>query len=477
MSSASDDDGVFRKPSLNLASRMQTLPSSPSALLTAAAHKHGIQRLELLHSSPAKKKGANKRVRELPDDVSESESDSMARFPAPVQQKPVVPANPAATAQEAEYKEIKKYQESLDPVTRIAEAHTLAAKVADTMAAEGTQSPEEVDNMASAARTLLAGEPQSNMPTVTKTGKLRGGVHPNVVSTQRVFDGANGVPAPMTIRNSYDLMHEQVQTSLRNEALASGSSSNYGSRVVSLSSALVREQNREIATEAPTPRTFMTLGNPLMDTFMRNMVTTSVDVQKSPPHLNPHFEQRVRASLTVSRRAHEQCMLREPRPDEPRCAAGDKCKGTEIQCRGGGAILVAFYFEHEWTAYQKDVQSGVPARLPDASRLCLLCQRFNAARFIVNLRAENIGMHADQESPVIASQFYNIVDVAGEYCSEDCLLPSSYVYEGFCAPIVKPNLFRFERRLDKETGTMYFVQLLAYPGDTEIVRTETVQPF
>lgn len=132
-------------------------------------------------------------------------------------------------------------------------------------------------------------------------------------------------------------------------------------------------------------------------------------------------------------------------------------------CPGGGATLVAYYSETEWAKYADDVRGGVgTARLPDVSRRCLLCMRYDVNRWVVNLRAENMALR-HQETPAVLAPFYNLVDVPGEYRMEDCIVCTNEVYEGLLMPVVQPSLRGFQRLMDTRTGTVRFQQLLPYP--------------
>jgi len=180
-----------------------------------------------------------------------------------------------------------------------------------------------------------------------------------------------------------------------------------------------------------------------------------------------------------SRRAHEEMMLRTPADNEPACAAGDACRGHQIECEGGGARLVAYYSEHVWAEYVRRADlvrraaleapgaAVEEARLPEQSALCLLCIRVAARQYYLQCAMADdsgggmatVAAAAAQQQPVIsASPIYNLVDIDGEYRHEDCFGPSNRFVSGLVRPLVRPDLLSFRRRVAGHI--VYFQQLL-----------------
>ena len=178
--------------------------------------------------------------------------------------------------------------------------------------------------------------------------------------------------------------------------------------------------------------------------------------------------------LRVSRRAHEERMLRTPTADEPECAAKDKCVGHDLLC--GGATLIAYFFEDEWARHERarDAKRGRSdgddndddgghdddddGRLPENNRLCLLDIRKQALAY--RTLQEIRGAKPGAGPMVLASPLYNLSDVPGEYRLCDCVGASMEVDTGLIEPLVKLDLAAFKRVDDASTGITYFVQLL-----------------
>jgi len=285
-----------------------------------------------------------------------------------------------------------------------------------------------------------------------------------------VFNGADGTPPPFDMHANYSMM----QSYLRNSMNASDAPTvgQMGMRVAECSSALVREiDNRP--HKAPLPRVIASTSSPLEDSFLNKLVCEVVRGAGVPPHLNdPQNESlvRMRQALRVSRRAYEESMLRPPRGSEPPCAMGARCKGNQIICQGGGATLVAFYYEEELAKYHNDAQRGLAVVHPDKTRNCLLCIRYDVNRFLMSTRNDNMQFRVEapaserDATPTLVQPHFNLVNVVGEYRVEDCNTPVDAVFEGILYPIVKPSLRHFRRVVDTHTNTVLFRQTFGYPS-------------
>ena len=219
-------------------------------------------------------------------------------------------------------------------------------------------------------------------------------------------------------------------------------------RMPHMANMLFREAERANAAQGPTLPGLAEGGDPSIVTFLRQAVTC-LPTETVPAHLNPEGVRAARDTLRVSRRAHEESLLRTPGPGETPCAAGRQCVGRRIVCAGGsGETLVAY-------AYEGD---DAPA---NEGGKCLLCMRKDVYGIILTLRAENRAMRPGR---VLCSRFYNLVNVPGEYPISACIGPSEYVFEGLVMPVVKLDLCAFERVPDAQRGVVRFRQLLPVVG-------------
>ena len=401
-----------------------------------------------------------KRVRTIEDEPQEdnaigqdaeaSDSDSLVRFDANNAKKTRAKSPPRVSLPAS------------NQVNRIAAGHSLARDAAN--AAETSESAEEAANIA--RQSMFTGISSAGAPALQQSSvmALSVGLPVKQEPTYAVY-GAAG--QPLSIHGNIDLMNKNLQQNLAKEAASTGAIpfGQLGRTVAEQASCLVREVINRGAIEARVPRADDHFTNPIEDTFLREL---TYEDALGGPQLNPDTERQMRTVMIPSPREHEEEMLRTPRPSELPCSAGDKCIGRRIECPGGGAILMAYYAKHEWAKYQDELRAGLAtARLPDLSRRCLLCIRYDANRFVINLRNQNQAFR-HRQTPTVVSSFYNLVDIEGEYRSQDCIVANGNVYEGLLLPIVKPSLFGFEQMIDKTSGCIYFRQTLPYPGMKEI---------
>jgi len=220
---------------------------------------------------------------------------------------------------------------------------------------------------------------------------------------------------------------------------AEAPASNVSLRMPHLSNMLFREAER---TESEHKLPSLIDGtDPSIVTFMRQILTC-LPTETVPAHLNPDGVRSARKALRVSRREHEESMMRTPLANEPACSNGPSCVGTRI-AGGSGAVLVAYKFE------------GDSEPVPDG--LCILCMRKVIYGNIISLRAENRCMRPMQ---VLMCTFYNLVNVPGEYRAVDCIGPAEHVFEGIVMPVVKLDLSSFHRVPDPAMQVTRFRQLL-----------------
>jgi len=406
-------------------------------------------------------------------DADESASDSLVR----------INNEKRALAQQEFVR--RKHSAATDQVSRLAAGHAQAAAAAEALAdrSEGTieraanRARESADATFAPARSLGARSPEhpleaaaaaaAPLPSVGK--RLAALMPPNDGHVNDVFKGSGGAPPPLEMRGNYSLVQQYCRESLNaSDAPVVGQ---MGMRIAECASALVRETNNR-PHAAPIPRLLASTVSPLEDSFLNKLVADVIREAGVPPHLNDPQNttlQRMRQALPVSRRAHEEKMLRPPRAGEPACAMGVRCKGNQIICQGGGTTLMAFYYENEWADHLQRLNEGLQSRLADLSRNCLLCIRYDVNRFLVSTRNDNMQFRVDapnsdsDPTPTLIQPHFNIVDVPGEYRVEDCNTPVDAVFEGILYPIVKPSLRHFRRVYDRYSNTVVFQQTFAYP--------------
>lgn len=363
-----------------------------------------------------------------------------------------------------------------DQMSRFQEAHAKAAIAAELAIADG-ESDGTVEARANAARAIAL--PEEIPVSVPLSVPPATALIPQIAA----FAGSTGEMPPMSLHENYAMLHQEMRTSQSRERAPT--TGQVGMHVAEVSSKLVRELPKQLSG-VTLPRVLASVSSPLESTFLMNLVTDVINDASIPPHLNDPFNKSLNAMrqiLRVSPRRHEESMLRPPRANELPCAAGQACKGNAIICKDGGETLMAYYFEDEWAQYQHALSTDAPnARLPDNSRLCLLCLRYDTNRFLVATRTQNVQYRIDNhaggqdEVPVLIQSHFNLVDVPGEYRLEDCNSPIAPVFEGILYPVVKPSLTHFVRAID-ETGGVIFRQLFHYPDAESTLTRPTSTSF
>jgi len=373
-----------------------------------------------------------------------------------------------------------------DQVSRLTAAHeTAAAAAATAMADEASEST--VERVAKHARrqslqehapASAAATAAAASPVVTVVARTVGALVPREDgAATSVHAAADGTMPPMSMSANYDTfkraLTEQATTS------SSAATGQMGERLALIASDLVRrvEAQQDGAVPTKLPRLMASMASPLESTFLRRLVVDAANAADIPPHLNYVGDSvdAMRQYLSVSRRAHEEVMLRVPSQGEPACPRNEDCRGNQIICPGGGATLISYQDEEVWTRYAADRRRGTTdSRLPNNHRLCVLCTRFDVESFLVSMRNDNVqlrlvsGVDSAGPPPALIQPHFNLTDVAGEYRLEDCNSPVGALYEGLLYPIVKASLRCFRRTTCADTGVVKFEQLLAYPGQKAV---------
>jgi hypothetical protein len=359
-----------------------------------------------------------------------------------------------------------------DQVSRIVDAHR-RAMATRSAALEADASESTAERAATGARTAAmpsvvfaaaAASPLADANDTTRRAVRM--PEPRVAGdVNTIFAGVDGHMPPLDIHDNYALLARQIVASLRaGNAPTSGQA---GSLVRTVATRLMRElPDRLTGTAAPRPVT--SLASPMLNTFMAKLISDTAHESSIPPHMNDPNNpmlQRIRQSLRVSTRVHEETMMRPPAANEPACACGAECAANKIVCQGGGMTWVAFYYVDEWQAYRYDVENGVPdARLPNLDRPCILCMRTITNMYYMAVRTQKVQLSLDPVSdgayPAIIQPHHNLPT---EYPLEACHVPVSTKYEGLVYPIVRPCLTCFAQSFDAH-GNIVYRQLIPWPS-------------
>jgi len=182
-------------------------------------------------------------------------------------------------------------------------------------------------------------------------------------------------------------------------------------------------------------------------------------IQRSPiPTFNMNDNQRVgkyQDTLEGVTRKHEERFMVEASGDQRRCCMAEECEGKFISEDPDGFVLREFLLPSQEKAYEQT------KRYPIQRAPCILCKRLQIARLLVSVRAAGTGMRED----CIVQDYYNFVNIPGEYRLEDCLLSKKTVWEGIVSPVVLHvrNAYKFVMKDGKRGYTQWkmpFLRLL-----------------
>ena len=153
-------------------------------------------------------------------------------------------------------------------------------------------------------------------------------------------------------------------------------------------------------------------------------------IQRPPiPTYNMNDNQRVdkyRDSIEGVTREYEEGFMVEPSGDQRQCCMAEECEGKFISQAPNGFVLREFLLPSQQKAY------NATKRYPIQRAPCILCKRLQIARLLVSVRAAGTGMRED----CLVQDYYNFVNIPGEYRLEDCLLSKKTVWEGIVSPVV-----------------------------------------
>lgn len=145
--------------------------------------------------------------------------------------------------------------------------------------------------------------------------------------------------------------------------------------------------------------------------------------------------------------------------DQRQCCMGEQCEGKFIPQVQNGFILREFLLPSQEKSYNET------KRYPIQRAPCILCKRLQIARLLVSVRAAGTGMRED----CLVQDYYNFVNIPGEYRLEDCLLSKKTVWEGIVSPVVLHvrNAYKFCTKNGKRAYTQWKMSFLTFlPGSS-----------
>ncbi len=161
------------------------------------------------------------------------------------------------------------------------------------------------------------------------------------------------------------------------------------------------------------------------------------------------------ANLDIMTRGQDDFWLRTKGPDDRDCVSDDDCQGRYLMPNKSGHTLTECLTEEDQETF---IKTG---KLPELRRSCLACQRYFAAYYYINLRAECDNMRTDAK----LAKFCNIVDQAGEYILDQCIITSGTKYQGLPAPVVLHCRRYYEQKIDNEKNIVYYIQKGYYKSE------------
>lgn len=187
---------------------------------------------------------------------------------------------------------------------------------------------------------------------------------------------------------------------------------------------------------------------------VRNLIQTDAPLTFDINAQNKRSKER--AYMEPVPRAYEECYLRPPDTNagERACVKGSECEGLNIICENDDPfILTEFFLPSTWKKIQ---QTG---KRPTEVNLCLMCKRYEISRALLNTRADGKSIREG----VTLQDYFNLVNLPGEYDSNNCICSDPTKYEGLWEPIVLHNQCAY--RLVEENGKKRYIQWkYSYPS-------------
>lgn len=173
---------------------------------------------------------------------------------------------------------------------------------------------------------------------------------------------------------------------------------------------------------------------------------------------NPNVD-KYRDSIEGVTRQYEESFMCEPTGDQRMCCMEEACEGMCIPQSPEKFVLREFLLPSQQKMYEET------KRYPIQRAPCIMCKRLQIARLVVSARAAGTGMKDD----CLVQDYYNFVNIPGEYRLEDCLLSKRTVWEGVVSPVVLHvrNAYKYVLKDGKKTFTQWKMPFLTcLPGSS-----------
>lgn len=177
---------------------------------------------------------------------------------------------------------------------------------------------------------------------------------------------------------------------------------------------------------------------------------------------------KMRDSIEGVTRKYEESFMCEPTGDQRACSMEESCEGNFIpQASTNGFTLREFLLPSQLKMYEET------KRYPLQRAPCILCKRLQIARMVVSARAAGTGMRED----CLVQDYYNFVNIDGEYRLEDCLLSKRTVWEGVVAPVALHvrNAYKFALVNGKRTYTQWKTPFLTLLPRSSLGKEDTTR--
>lgn len=158
----------------------------------------------------------------------------------------------------------------------------------------------------------------------------------------------------------------------------------------------------------------------------------------------------LRPQMEPVTREYEEKYLVEPQEalGEKQCLNGRDCQGLKINCQN--PFICKEFF----------LPSQEKKKVGNMRRMCLLCVRNEIAIMVFTTRAEGKSISRGNT----LQDYYNLVDLPGEYTTSSCLCSDPSTYEGLLEPIVRHQLSSYQMKVN-ENGLRYYDQWnMPYPS-------------
>jgi hypothetical protein len=167
----------------------------------------------------------------------------------------------------------------------------------------------------------------------------------------------------------------------------------------------------------------------------------------------------MRVDLEPVTRAYEESFMCEPVGDQRACVMAEECEGNFIPNAGANCFTLR---EFLLPSQQKEYEAT--KRYPLKTQPCIFCKRKQIAQWLVSLRASGNGLQED----TVMQDYYNLVDIPGEYRLQDTLLSKRNIYEGLISPVVLHvrNAYKFKRTTKRTYEQWKMPFLTERPGET-----------